>query len=171
MCIIAAGRNLLKNDKYKVFFTSINNQNYSNYHLIVADDNSKDYSAFFIREYIKEELPRLHGKTTLLYNHANIGALANKDQIIRKFCKEGSVIVDMDADDALVGRQVLKVLNSVYQNESNWFVYSNHVVFEEGKNYPEAGYSDYLYQHILKENRYRTTEYYWATGHLKTYRF
>ena len=116
MCLVAAGRNLLKNDKYKTFFASINNQNYTNYKLIVADDNSKDYSALFISEYIKEELPRLHGKTILIYNHANVGALANKDRIIRKYCKEGSVIVDIDADDALVGRQVLKVLNSVYQN-------------------------------------------------------
>ena len=42
----------------------------------------------------------------------------------------------MDADDSLIGRQVLNVLNSVYRNSSIWFVYSNHVVYDEEKGYP-----------------------------------
>lgn len=64
-------------------------------------------------------------------------------------------MVDVDADDALIGRQVFNVLNSIFRNKDVWFAYSNHVVLEE--KYPEAGMSDYLQEHILKEFRYRST--------------
>lgn len=121
---------------------SVNNQNYSNFHLIVADDSSPDYSTFYIREYIQSTLENLHGRTTLIYNYQGVGALANKDSIIRKYCEKGSIVVDVDADDALIGRQVFNVLNSVFGNKDVWFAYSNHVVFED--KYPEAGMSEHL---------------------------
>ena len=32
---------------------------------------------------------------------------------------------DVDADDALIGRQVMKVMNALYQSSGKWFIYSN----------------------------------------------
>lgn len=33
----------------------------------------------------------------------------------------------VDGDDELVGRQVLKLFNAVFQKEDAWFVYSNFI--------------------------------------------
>ena len=44
--------------------------------------------------------------------------------------------MDVDADDAFIGRQVLNVFNSIYGNSKIWFAYSNHVVYEEQNGYP-----------------------------------
>ena len=79
-------------------------------------------------------------------------------------------MVDVDADDALIGRQAMNVLNAVYQNESLWFVYTNHAVFRDHDGFPTGGYSKYIFKHIVDENRYRSVEKYWVTGHIKTYR-
>ena len=35
----------------------------------------------------------------------------------------------VDGDDELVGRQVLKLFNSIFQQEKMWFVYSNCINF------------------------------------------
>lgn len=53
--------------------------------------------------------------------------MGNRDVGTRKFCKDGSIIVELDADDFLIGKQVFNVLNRVYQNNQNiWFLYTNH---------------------------------------------
>ena len=49
-------------------------------------------------------------------------------------------------------------------------MYSNHAVFRDHDGFPTGGYSKYILKHILEENRYRSTEKYWVTGHVKTYR-
>lgn len=47
---------------------------------------------------------------------------------MRKYCKENEVIVNIDADDALIGHQVLKVVSHVYQAEEVWFMYSRYIL-------------------------------------------
>lgn len=36
---------------------------------------------------------------------------------INKYCNQKDIVLVMDADDAFVGKQALKVINAVYQNE------------------------------------------------------
>ena len=52
---------------------------------------------------------------TFLRNRANVGAFCNKDSGIKENCPSGSIVLDIDADDGLLGRQVMKVLNVIYQ--------------------------------------------------------
>ena len=46
---------------------------------------------------------------------------------IRNHCGEGDVVIDVDADDALVGSQVFKLVNALYQQHDKWFIYSNYI--------------------------------------------
>ena len=114
----------MRNNRYLEFLKSIERQNYTNYQVVIVDDFSDDDS---VSEFKKEILDssQLKKRTTLLKNRENIGALGNKDFSIRNFCQEDSIIVDIDADDFLVGRQTLNVVNVFYQmNDKKWFMYS-----------------------------------------------
>ena len=67
--------------------------------------------------------------------------MGNKDFSIRNFCQEDSIIVDIDADDFLVGRQTLNVVNVFYQkNDQKWFMYSKEFSRRPGETiYKEKG--------------------------------
>lgn len=47
---------------------------------------------------------------------------------IKKFCNEDDIVVVLDGDDSLIGRQTLNILNSVYENNNTWFVYSRYIM-------------------------------------------
>ena len=66
-------------------------------------------------------------RTIILENIENVGSLGNKDMMIRNYCESGDIIIDIDADDSLIGRQVLQVLNTLYQTTDQWFIYSNNI--------------------------------------------
>ncbi len=93
----------------------------------MIDDGSIDNST----EYIIKELPkypRLSNRITLLRNNESFGALANRDTVTRKYCNSGDVVLDIDGDDALIGKQVFNLFNRIYnQNPQAWFVYMNFV--------------------------------------------
>ena len=42
--------------------------------------------------------------------------------------------MNIDADDELIGRQVMKLLNALYQSSGKWFIYSNFIWPISGKN-------------------------------------
>ena len=72
----------------------------------------------------------------------------------------------MDADDSLIGRQVMKLMNALYQISSNWLIYTSFIQAE----YPsqDPGYSQEINKEVLARNSYRT-EQAWVTSHLRTY--
>jgi hypothetical protein len=43
-------------------------------------------------------------------------ALFNRDWANRYVCREGDIIVDLDADDWIIGNQVFQLINSIYQS-------------------------------------------------------
>ena len=114
ICIVSPFRNFKKVQNSWRYFESINNQNYSNYKVVMSDDVSDDGSI----EYIKQEItkyPRLNNRLLLLRNSEHVGALGNKDYGVRHRCQEGSIVLEIDSDDALIGTQVLNLYNRVYQ--------------------------------------------------------
>ena len=58
--------------------------------------------------------PRLSNRLVLLKNSEHVGALGNKDYAVRYYCQEGSIVLEVDSDDALIGTQVLNVYNRLY---------------------------------------------------------
>jgi len=60
------------------------------------------------------------------------GALANKDNAIRNHCQKDSIVFELDADDALLGRQPLNVINRVYTRKPNvWYVYAKYAFIDQ----------------------------------------
>lgn len=47
---------------------------------------------------------------------------------IKKYCRNEDIVLIIDVDDKLIGRQVLKVLNSIYQAPNIWYVYSKFIL-------------------------------------------
>ena len=123
---MAPGRNFLKTGMYVHLFESINNQNYSNYRLFLTDDASTDGSYLALKKKI-QEFPRLRARATLIKNYEHVGALGNKYLTVINHCKKGSIVFDIDADDSLIGRQSMKLMNALYQSTDNWFIYSNFI--------------------------------------------
>lgn len=71
---------------------------------------------------------RLNNRIAIIKNANRTGALGNRDIAIRNYCKPGDIILDVDGDDALIGKQVFNVINRVYnKNKDAWFVYSNYL--------------------------------------------
>ena len=155
ICVVAPGRNLVDRKIYQECLASLDLQNYSNYQLFIVDDASTDGTYDALRKKI-QELPRLRTRTTLIRNEKSIGALGNKYLMIANHCEEGSIVFDVDADDLLIGRQVMKVMNALYQSAGSWFIYSNYVG-EKKKKKTVVGLSRQIQPEVLAANNYRTS--------------
>lgn len=55
------------------------------------------------------------------------------------FCQLNDIFIVVDGDDELIGRQVFKLYNSIFQKQGVWFVYSNFLTIN---NY--VGYSRFI---------------------------
>lgn len=100
-------------------YTSIQRQNYTNYKIVHVDDNSNDGTVDKIIEYLKNK-PKLNGRVTLITQPYQRNALFNRNLGIRHYCGKNDIVLDMDADDWLIGSQVFQLVNSVYQNGNNY---------------------------------------------------
>ena len=53
--------------------------------------------------------------------------MANFYWAAHEFCKPYEIFMIVDGDDELIGKQVFKLFNSIYQNEELWIVYTNFI--------------------------------------------
>ena len=68
----------------------------------------------------------------------------------------------MDGDDELLGRQVFKLFNAVFQSKKSWFVYSNFISFVG-----TIGYSRSYKKEIRERNSYRKANF--VASHLRAF--
>jgi hypothetical protein len=54
-------------------------------------------------------------KYVIINNEKNKGNCANIHMVAHNYCNQGEIMVLLDGDDALIGRQVFSLLNAVYQ--------------------------------------------------------
>ena len=95
--------------------------------------------------------------------------MGNHDIEIRNHCQKGEIIVEVDGDDTLIGRQVMKVLNAFYRDSpETWVAYSN-LLLQKSENVFEKFQNRDIPRSIYKQNSYRISGN-WVTSHLKTYR-
>lgn len=111
-----------------------------------------------------------------------LGALANRDLTIRNFCRPGQIVIDIDGDDCLIGKQVFNMYNRLYhRNNKTWFLYTNHIRIKgsyegDGRKIEismgdaKQGASKSLAKQVLKNNNYRTADI-WSTSQLRSYLF
>ncbi len=68
---------------------------------------------------------RIKNRIKIIHTFQKIGILGNMNFWIRKYCENDDIVVIMDGDDRFIGRQGLKLLNSVYSTSNIWYAYSN----------------------------------------------
>lgn len=141
---------------------SIVMQQYSNYHIVVIDDMSTDGTGQLIDTYLATQNKISQSNYLVIHNKVQMFALANIRTAAEKFCKPEQLFLIVDGDDQLLGRQVLKVFNAVFQEKKLWFVYSNYL-HSNG----DVGYSRPFPKSIIKANNYR--KYKFFTNHLRVY--
>lgn len=78
-------------------------------------------------------------------------------------CNPKDIMIIVDGDDQLVGKQVFKLYNAVFQKEKVWFVYSNFI----DVNNKNLGYSREFSAETIRTNSYRYDLFY--TSHLRAF--
>ena len=160
------GTNIVQNDKKLKFLETINDQNYTNYHLVLTEDGGTEDSFSALINKVKS-YPRLKTRTTLIKSQERIGVLGNKYLSISNHCQEGSIIFDLDINDYLFGKQVMKLISHLYQTSDSWIIYSNYLWrnffgFFHGRGREIPSY-------VKQPNKYRIDSD-WVTTPLRTYR-
>jgi hypothetical protein len=95
--------------------------------VVFVDDFSSDNSTDHLYTYLEKEGFSLNNKITFVRNNKRMGAMANFYYYVNKFCEGSSIVVNVDADDALIGAQVFNLLNTFYQDPETWFVYGGYI--------------------------------------------
>jgi hypothetical protein len=80
----------------------------------------------------------------------------------KTFCRPTDIFVVVDGDDELIGKQVLKLLNSVFQKDQVWFLYTNFITSTGS-----LGYSRPYPTDIIQRNAYR--DYGFTVTHLRAF--
>ena len=109
---VVCGRNV-EPSRFKRCFESIVAQQNGDWGAVVVDDASTngfgDYAEMMLADYAH--------RVTLIRNTARRGTLYNTWNAVTKFCTDPeTVIITLDADDALIGRRVLDRVQAEYDN-------------------------------------------------------
>ena len=142
---------------------SIMLQEYDNFSCIVADDCSTDDSYELCQKVIGEDKRFL-----LVKNDKNLGPLGNAyESALRHFehSDKNSIIVILDGDDFLYGKNVLSTLNRHYNDYKCWMTYGSYINLSDKK---VGKFSKQVPQHVTDNNLYRNSE--WCTSHLRSYK-
>lgn len=147
-------------------FTSAVTQEYDNYRIIYIDDASTDRTASLVKKMIKKY--KASQKSIFIQNKKNQGAMYNWYHAIHS-CKDSEIVISLDGDDHLIGKNVLSYLNSIYQNKNVWMTYGSYRPFEDGRTkesrFPNINRPFELKK--LKNVDFRQIPY--CTSHLRTF--
>lgn len=78
---------------------------------------------------------------------------------VHKFCDFNQMLMIVDGDDELVGTQVLKTVNAVYQKNLFYTVYFNHMRYDVKANKVTVGYSRDNRETVIDNNLFRHTNH------------
>jgi hypothetical protein len=124
MCLIVPGYNNNANFRIESNLNSIFTQNYSNYKVVIINDASTDGSGDTYRRYFEfYGIDPAH--YTYIENTVRVTAVENIYIASTKHCGKDDIVVTIDADDELIGRNALKVFNWGYQTKKLGVLYSN----------------------------------------------
>jgi glycosyltransferase involved in cell wall biosynthesis len=149
-------------DRYLNNIKSIVMQDYKNYHIVVIDDASDDNTGGLINNYLASQLKINNTQYRIIRNTAQLKAMPNLRSAAKSHCRPEEIFLVVDGDDELLGCQVLKLFNSVFQEKKLWFVYSNFLSTTGG-----VGFSRPFPDRTIRRNAYRT--YPFVTSHLRAF--
>ena len=94
---------------------SLMTQNYDNYQVIFIDDCSTDGSF--------DRSPVGNSKAMVIRNEVRKTALENIHDAIMNHCEEDDIVVLVDGDDSLIGKNVLTYIDEYYKKTDCWVMY------------------------------------------------
>jgi len=106
------------------YVKSLKIQTFNDFQVYMIDDLSTDGGYEFAQELIDGD-----DRFTLIRNNEKKFKLKNMDELISQFDDE-DIVVEVDADDFLLGNDVLSFINKTYSDKNIWltngsFMYSN----------------------------------------------
>jgi glycosyltransferase involved in cell wall biosynthesis len=161
-CIVVPSHNNADNDRHIKNMRTIIMQDYSNYHIVFIDDASTDRTGEQVAEFMANQTKVPPERFLLVRNEEQLRAMPNLRRAAREFCKPYEIFMIIDGDDELLGRQVLKLFNAVFQKEKAWFVYSNFISIRGN-----VGFSRPFPPKVIANNSYR--KYPFVTSHLRAF--
>ena len=133
---------------------SVINQTYSNFELIIVNDNSKDNSLSIIKKFKKQYPKKI--RLINLKTNLNVGGDAAVNLAIKK--AKGKYIAKIDADDIAHPKRLVKQVDYLESHSDIFLVGTNaYVINKEGKivgekKEPETAkeiYNEYIYFHPI----------------------
>lgn len=117
---------------------SITAQNYTNYQIVFIDDKSSDETLVQTKDYLISALKFPTGRVNFVRNKQHTFATYNIINAAFNFCNNDSIIVLVDGDDQLIGKQAFKMINAEYQENDLWVMYTFYKSdkYEEGVSIP-----------------------------------
>lgn len=70
---------------------------------------------------------RIKNRIKIINNMQFLGTLANMHFWIKRFCAQDDIVLVVGKDEAILGRQALKILNTFYQQPHKWYLTSNFI--------------------------------------------
>jgi hypothetical protein len=96
-----------------------------------------------------------------------MGMMENIYNSITKDCGENDIVVMLDGDDSFIGRNVLLLLNAVYQREKIALMWTNYLSITNNELINIGSNTDYSSAH-RKYNVFRRTRAFFSS-HLKSF--
>lgn len=147
ICVVVPTFNNAVQNRHINNINSILVQEYSNYHIIFIDDASTDSTATDVIQILTTQNKLPPNQYTIIRNTQQMKAMHNLRTAALNYCQPQDIFMVIDGDDELIGRQVFKVFNAVFQQSGAWFVYSN---FLTANNY--VGFSRIVPPNIIANN-------------------
>ena len=122
-------------------------QDYTNYHFTIIDDGSVDGTATLIKSFLESQEKVNRSQYEIVTHTERTFSLSSIRNASKNYCKEEDIIIVVDGDDELLGRQVLKLFNAVFQEKGVWYMYTN-FLGSIGK----VGYSRPYHPDIIEKN-------------------
>jgi glycosyltransferase involved in cell wall biosynthesis len=160
-CIVVPSYNNVAENRYIKNLNSILQQNYSNYHIIFIDDASEDGTSTKVSQFAQEHQIS-SDKLKILENKDRSMAMYNIYQSAHRYCKSYEILMIVDGDDYLLGRQVLKLYNALFQSKNNWLIYTNFLTLAG-----TVGYSRSYKPSIIQDNLFRRSPF--LISHLRAF--
>lgn len=134
--------------------------------MVVINDASTDNGDEVYRKYFN-----FYGidpdRYAYIENQDRKTALENIYIATHDYCSPDSIVLNLDADDEFIGKNVLKTFNAAYQKHKSGVVYSNFYWYDQGGNIMLGFTSEYT-DSDKKNRNYRQAPQ--RFSHLRTYR-
>ena len=148
-------------DWIKSCIRSVKAQTYKNFQCIIIDDISTDNSVEIINKEIAGD-----ERFKLIVNTDKAFALKNiYDGINLSSPDDEDIIVTLDGDDWLAGKDVLQHLNEIYNEENCWITYGSYVEYPGGA---KGKLAKKIPDYVIQTNSFRNFE--WCSSHLRSFK-